>query len=67
MSVDILSGGLILEDKEEGVWTVIEPYLDADVLEEVSIPCDKFDFSVGKLYLFVIWTVYEGIEFYSVF
>ena len=54
---------MILKHEQNGVWIVVQPYFNSNVLEEISVPCYKFDLPVGKLYLFVIWAVYQRIVF----
>ena len=67
MPVYSLPGSVVLEDKQERIGIVIEPYFDADILEEVSVAGNEFDLSVGELYLLIIWTVDEGVKFGPVF
>ena len=67
MPINILSSRMILKDKKDRIRAIIEPDFDSNVLEKISISCYEFDFSVGKLDFFVIWTVDKGIKFYPVF
>jgi len=49
---------LLGEDEQQRIRVVVEPYLDADVLEKVSVAGHELYLAVGELYYLVVGAVY---------
>jgi hypothetical protein len=67
MPKDRLSGSMVLKDKQERVGVVVEPNLNSDVLEKVSIAGEKFDLSISELDFLMVRTVDQRIKLGSIF
>ena len=62
MAESSFSGRMVLKSKEQGVGRIVEPHLDSDILEQISIARDELDLPVSKLKFLVIRTINQRIK-----